>query len=102
MSLYSHANKTRFFCHMLFFFFHLAWLWKWGFWNSEMANWILLHRVNSDLTQQGGRGTKTLCAKRDSNFVWNYASPNITLNGSFGKDQKTLLLSEDHDKSRKK
>ena len=78
MSLYSHANKTLFFFVTCSFFFHLAWFWKGGFWNSEMANWILLHRVNSDRTQQGGRGTKTLCAKRDSNFVWNYVSPNIT------------------------
>ena len=62
---------------------------------------------NSELTQQEegeGRRRQTLCDKRDNNFVCNNFSPNFTFLNTdlFVKDQKTLMLSEDHDKTRKK
>ena len=46
---------------------------------------------------------QTLCDKRDNNFVSNKFSPNFTLlqTDLFVKDQKTLVFSEDHDKTRK-
>ena len=49
------------------------------------------------------RRRQTLCDKRDNNFVWNNFSPNFTLlqTDLFVKDQKTLVFSEDHDKTRK-
>ena len=46
------------------------------------------------------RRGQTLCDKRDNNFVWNNFSPFLQTD-LFVKDQKTLVLSEDHDKTRK-
>ena len=47
------------------------------------------------------RTPQTLCDKDDKNFVWNNFSPNFTFleTDLFVKDQKTLVLSDDHDKT---
>ena len=49
------------------------------------------------------RRRQTLRDKRDNNFVSNNFSPNFTFleTDLFVKDQKTLVLSEDHDKTHK-
>ena len=48
------------------------------------------------------RRRQTLCDKRDNNFVWNNFSPSFTfLQTDLFVNQKTLVLSEDHDKKRK-
>ena len=46
------------------------------------------------------RRGQTLCDKCDNNFVQNNFSPFLKTD-IFVKDQKTLVLSEDHDKTRK-
>ena len=50
-----------------------------------------------------GRRRQTLCDKRYNNFVRNNFLPNFTFFKQifFAKKQKTLMLSEDHDKTRK-
>ena len=47
------------------------------------------------------RRRQTLCDKRDNNFVWNNFSPDFFFIEISVKDQKTLVLSEDHNKTRK-
>ena len=44
----------------------------------------------------------TLCDKRENNYVWKKFPPNFTfLQTDLEKDQNTVMLSEDHDKTRK-
>lgn len=56
----------------------------------------------SEFTQRDGRGKKM--TKRDNNFVWNnnYFLPNFNFlkTDLFIKDHKTLMLSDNHDKTR--
>ena len=63
---------------------------------------LLLILVNLHNRTGEERRRQTLCDKRDNNFVWNKFSPNFTLlqTDLFVKDQKTLVCSEDYDKTR--
>ena len=64
----------------------------------------LIHILVNLLNRTGEeRRRQTLCDKHDNNFVWNNFSPNFSFleTDIFVKDQKTLVLSEDHDKTRK-
>ena len=49
------------------------------------------------------RRLQTLCDKRDNNFVGTIFPPNFIFlqTDTFVKEQKKLMLSEDHDKRRK-
>ena len=48
------------------------------------------------------RRRQTLCDKRDYNFGWKNFPPNFTFlcTDLFLRDQKTLMIREDHDKTR--
>ena len=64
----------------------------------------LIHILVNLLNRTGEeRRRQTLCDKCDNNFVWNNFSPNFSFlkTDIFVKDQKTLVLIEDHEKTRK-
>ena len=69
---------------------------------SQSSLSLLLILVNLHNRMGEERRRQTLCDKRDNNFVSNTFSPNFTLlqTDLFVKDQKTLVFSEDHDKTR--
>ena len=65
---------------------------------------LTCHHNISEFTQQDGRGKKMakLVTKCDNNFVWDDFWPNFNFlkTDLFIKDQKTLILSDNHDKTR--
>ena len=65
------------------------------------ATFLVAVRYITELMQQPQRRRQTLCDKRDNNFFWKtFKQTSLSFADLFVKDQKTLMLIEDHDKTR--